>query len=301
MLTTAELRDLSHPSATRSWRAILLDVAVIAGLLAGNVAWPHPLLVALSVLVMGRQQLALAILMHDGAHRRLFRSARWNDLVSQWMLAGPLFFSMHGYKILHLKHHKAPLAAEDPDLSLTGGYPIDSRSFARKLVRDATGLSYLKFLRYFVQAARQRTPGQPKPARSSEKPHLATRLGSTLGTNLALLAGLWALGRPDLYLWLWLMPAFTVLQVLLRIRGVAEHAGYQPTQDQRRCSRTVRPGWQAFILAPHHVHYHIEHHVYPSVPFHQLPKVHALLRQRGSLPEGNLFADYGAVLRALVR
>ena len=42
------------------------------------------------------------------------------------------------------------IAPDDPDLSLIGGYPISKMSLARKLLRDASGISYFKFIKYFI-------------------------------------------------------------------------------------------------------------------------------------------------------
>jgi fatty acid desaturase len=221
-----------------------------------------------------RQQLALAILMHDGSHRRLFKSFFWNDVICQVFCAAPLFFSMYSYQKLHLKHHREPLAADDPDLSLIGGYPISKASFARKLARDAFGVSYFKFIRYFIHMARKpkaKTAVAEKTVGPSELRDQGAGKGipilglaaSILTVNLALWGVLFSTGHGWLYLFLWVLPAVTGLQVLLRIRGVAEHAGYQPNADQRQNARTVLPSWQTFLFAPHHVNYHIEHHLYP--------------------------------------
>ena len=83
-------------------------------------------------------------------------------------------------------------------------------------------------------------------------------------------------------------------------RGITEHAGYQPSADQRLCSRTVINPLETFLFAPHRVAYHIEHHVYPGVPFFNLPRVHAILKERESLPAANVYTSYRAVLRDLV-
>ncbi len=115
-----------------------------------------------------------------------------------------------------------------------------------------------------------------------------------------MLAALSLLGHPWLYLTLWLLPAITALQVLLRIRGIAEHAGYEATKNQMLCSRTVIPSWQTVVFAPHDVNYHIEHHVYPSIPHYNLSKAHKMMRERAILPEANIYSGYDKVLQELV-
>src|SRR5271168_5332750 len=132
MVRVEQIRELSQPKAGRTAVAIAVDWIFIAAGFTLLIAAPGPLTWAFCFLLMARQQLALAIVMHDGAHRRLFKSARWNDIVAQFFCSAPLFFSMYSYQKLHLKHHRDPLAADDPDLSLIGGYPISKASFLRK-------------------------------------------------------------------------------------------------------------------------------------------------------------------------
>lgn len=301
MLSNDELKKLSIVSDLWGCLAIVATWIWIALTFAALLLWPHPLTYAAGFVLMARHQLSLAILMHDAAHRRLFRSLSLNDYAAQLFLAAPILFSLNSYRVFHLKHHQNPLAADDPDLSLIGGYPISKGSFARKLLRDAFGVSYFKFIKYFV--SRSRT-NQGRKAKSDGKrvgPSFPMVLGMVFATNLGIFGVLYALHSPWLYLFFWLLPAMTGLQVLLRIRGIAEHAGYAPNEDQRQNARTVVNRWQTFFFAPNNVNYHIEHHLYPSVPWYRLPAVHALLKARGSLPEKNLYTGYGAVVRELVR
>jgi fatty acid desaturase len=315
MLRNEELRALSLPSGTRATLSLLTDWLLIAGTFALAILVPHPLTWAFCYVFMSRQQLALAILMHDGAHRRLYRDARVNDYLCQVFCAAPLFFSMYSYQKLHLKHHRAPLASDDPDLSLIGGYPISKASFLRKIARDAFGISYFKFIRYFIYMARM--PKAPKgagaavekevgpkelKAQGAGKPMpLSLVLGSVVLVNLAVWGVLFSLGHGWYFLFFWYLPAITSLQVLLRIRGIAEHAGYVAGEDQSRNARTVKPSWQTFLCAPHNVNFHIEHHLYPSVPYFRLPELHRTLSERGAIPAENVFRGYGAVLAQLVK
>jgi fatty acid desaturase len=315
------VRELSVPSPAQSLLAIAFDWALIAACFAAAISaettdipmWTKISVWILCYVFMARQQLALAILMHDGAHRRLMPSAKANDLICQFFCAAPLFFSMYSYQKLHLKHHRDPLAADDPDLSLIGGYPIPLRSFLRKLLRDASGLSYIKFIRYFIHMARNSKPKPIQNDRDVGPSELKTQssTGSRISTvgivtsillmSLLLCSILIAVGHGWFFLIFWVLPAVTFLQVLLRIRGIAEHAGYSQNPDQRLNARTVINPLQTFFFAPHGVNFHIEHHVYPAVPFYNLPKLHRLMMAENLLPPTNLFQGYGKVLKDLVK
>lgn len=286
------LRDLKRISPVRAWGALLVDWGTIGLSLWLCVAFPNPLVWLPAMLITARAQHALAVMMHDAAHCRWLASPRWNDILGQIFFASPLFFSLDGYRWLHFAHHRAPLTPDDPDLPLNGGYPITEASFRRKLLRDITGRTYLKAFRYFTFI----------PERRLRSPLWVLRHPFLVGgiLNLALLAILTAVGQPGVFLFVWLLPQVTLLQVILRIRGVAEHSGLSPGRDQRAATRTMLPSWQTWLLAPHCVHYHIEHHLLPTVPFYHLPRLHQAYRERQVFLPGTISPSYSALYRELV-
>ncbi len=301
MLSKEELKSLSRTSGWHSSLAIALDWIGIAACFALVIYFPHPLSYAVAFILIGRQQLALAILMHDGAHSRLYPSNALNDYIGQFFTAAPLFFSQDSYRKFHLKHHLNPLVPDDPDISLIGGYPIARSSFLRKLLRDISGVSYFKFIGYFIYQPRKKRDPAAKPVSTKNKRLPASvQAASIVLVNGLFFATCWSLGHPWYFLFFWVLPMMTVLQVLLRIRGIAEHAGYQANPEQMLCSRTVVNPVQTFFFAPHQVNYHMEHHEYPSVPFFKLPEVHRLMMARGSLPQANLYSSYRDVIRELL-
>ena len=69
------------------------------------------------------------------------------------------------------------------------------------------------------------------------------------------------------YLLLWFLPLVTLLQAILRLRAVMEHGAVDDTTTPLKAARTnFVPPYLYWILFPHDVHYHIEHHLYPSIP-----------------------------------
>lgn len=300
MLTPQELREFSKVSNGWGIYSIVSTWLLIIATFAIPLYWQHPAAYILAMILMARHQLSLAILMHDAAHKRLFTDVIWNDYAGQFFLASPVLFSLTAYRSFHLKHHKEPLAPDDPDITLTGGYPIPRASFLRKLLRDISGMSYFKFIKYFISKSRTEKTRVKQSKTKRSGPSFKQVIAMMLVANILILTALTVFANWYFYPLLWLLPAFTILQVFLRIRGVAEHAGYEMNSDQRLNSRTIICPWQTFFVAPNNVNYHIEHHVYPSVPWYYLPKVHKLMRERGSIPETNFYSGYGAMLREIL-
>jgi fatty acid desaturase len=307
VLTPQEIKSLSSLNPVRAYLSIAGDYALLALLWTIGILSPHPVVILLLMPLVARTQLALAILMHDGAHRRLHPNPKTSDFISQFFLAGPIFFSAESYKKNHLLHHKIPLTEDDPDLSLIAGYPVSRTSFFRKILRDLSGISYFKFIRYFLYGRHQRAKklgenAQKKGANLKEKKlPLWKLIVSIVVPNLLFFSVFFLASKPWLYFFLWVLPTWTFLQLFLRLRGIAEHSGREANNDQAQCSRTVVNPWQAFFIAPHNVNYHIEHHLYVGIPYYNLPMAHKIMRERGALPQHNVYDSYIPVIKELVK
>jgi fatty acid desaturase len=96
------------------------------------------------------------------------------------------------------------------------------------------------------------------------------------------------------YIALWVVPLLTVLQPVLRLRAVFEHGAVDDLGSPLTAARTNRTwgspaNWAGrLVLFPHHVNYHLEHHLYPAVPHYHLPAVHRLLLEKGALRDAEV-------------
>jgi len=100
-----------------------------------------------------------------------------------------------------------------------------------------------------------------------------------------------------MYVLLWVIPAVTVLQAILRVRAICEHGAPSGYDSALQAARTTIAGpVLRFVLFPHHVNYHIEHHLYPAVPHYNLARLHAELAQRGILSGADV-RSFGATWR----
>ena len=115
--------------------------------------FPSPFLIVLLTMLIGSRQLGLLILMHDASHGILFESSRLNYIFGQWFCGLPMLADMNMYRSYHLAHHKYVLPEKDPDLVLTGHYPISRVSLSRKFLRDISGRSGLAQRSYQIKEA----------------------------------------------------------------------------------------------------------------------------------------------------
>jgi fatty acid desaturase len=298
LLTPELLAQLTTIDDVRAAVALAQTLAIAAGALwAAATVWTVWIVLP-AIVVIAAQQHAMFVLAHDAAHYRLFSDRRVNDAVGRALgtVAG---ISMCAYRIIHRLHHNNLYSEVDPDIALHGGYPRGKAYLLRKLATDLTGLTAWKTYRYFFGApaanaatsVAQRPLDDTAPAlREAALRDRRTVAAFQIAAPLACLAlGGWeGLAK---YLVLWVLPAATVLQALLRVRAIAEHGAPPDQTSPLQAARTNLPGPLArFVLFPHHVNYHVEHHLFPAVPHYRLPALHAALRERGVL--------HGAEVRA---
>ena len=84
-LRREEVDELLELEDRYSWRSLLADWGLIAASFALVARWPNPLTIVLALFVIGGRQLGLAVLMHEAAHRTLFRNRRFNDWAGNWL------------------------------------------------------------------------------------------------------------------------------------------------------------------------------------------------------------------------
>ena len=98
---------------------------------------------------------------------------------------------------------------------------------------------------------------------------------------------------------LWVLPLVTVVQAILRLRAIAEHGATADFSSPLTAARTnVAPAWLEWLIFPHHVNYHIEHHLYASVPHYNLPALHAEMMKSRVL-EGAEVVPFRVTLRKI--
>lgn len=284
------VQRLARRSPMRATLAILNDVAAIAAAIALALAfWPDPLVVVAAVVVIGTRQHALFVIAHDAAHYLLYERRWLNDLAGR-ACATAQGLSMCTYRVIHRLHHNNLYGQLDPDTALHGGYPRGKWYLIRKLLKDLTGFTAWKTYAYFLGGAPALNTATKVALRPLDDTSSKLRAEARSDRNLviafhaaALGAAAWS-GWLIQYLVLWIVPLVTVVQAILRLRAIAEHGATSDFSSPLTAARTnLGPAWLEWLVFPHHVNYHIEHHLYASVPHYGLPELHREMVKQGIL------------------
>ncbi len=293
-LSKEELRELSIVNPILACIHVGAEWGLIVATIYICQRFWHPMLYVFAAAFIASRQHALLVLMHDGVHYRLLRNRRLNDWMSEVMLAWPHFVSARQYRKNHFAHHRYLNSAQDPDLKRRKGdpawaFPLAIPELAKLLLRDATGLNAAAMLKLAASVASADTV----PVRL-----LVVRYGF----YAAALGAIIYAGALEGFALYWVIPMFSWLVFIMRIRSIAEHHGIEEPDSAYPLTRTTRASWLERIwLAPKNVNYHIEHHFFPSVPFYRLPKLHATLLSKPGFREGaHITGSYWGVLEESV-
>lgn len=316
------------------WRGPLLIVHAWIVIFAaiGLALWAaHPLAWIAAIILVGSRQLGLAILMHDGAHGLLHPNRKVNNFLGQWASGIFTGSDLQAYRAYHLMHHRYTQQPEDPDLRLSLPFPTSKASMARKILRDLTGLTFLKqrggqmltmfaALRLIIASRGEVLTGYDKKAgrpevgltgeavdpqsqNDAQTLFIGKVTAQFLLVQMALLALSYLSGFGALPFLIWIIALATTFQLFLRIRNIAEHACTTTgSEDPFTHARTTYAGWlERATVAPYWVNYHSEHHLFMGVPCYNLPKAHALLMVKGMEDQMTIADGYWAVLKQVTR
>ena len=296
------VRRLSRISAWRSAWSVLQEFLVIGSLIAAALTWWTWWVIIPCVILIGTRQHALFVLAHESAHYRLFEQRWLNDFIGR-ICATLQGLSMRTYRVIHRLHHNNLYTELDPDTALHGGYPRGRAYLVKKLLKDLSGLTAWKTYAYFLGGA----PALNTQTQVAIRPldDTAAKLreearqdrNTVIAFHVLMLVIFSSTGFILEYLVLWILPLLTVVQAILRLRAIAEHGATTDFSSPLTAARTnLVPAWLGWLLFPHRVNYHIEHHLYASVPQYNLPALHRELAERGILADAEVVPFVGATL-----
>ncbi len=261
-LTRIDVR-LSLLHIALEWAGIVVAAVVCEHFWSTNAWW---LVWAAACVWIGARLHAFGIMAHDGTHGLLSSNKTFNDLLVELTLAWPVMLSLPAYRRMHRLHHRHLNTDVDPDFARNRPDRLATRTNIVQFVQILSGINpeQREMLRFIKGTSHEHDP-EPAP--------LVPRVvvyGVVLGSAVVF-------GHVDLLAKYWLAPFFSWFLVSMRLKGITEHFAVDSTAPCR-ASRTLKAGflWR-FLVAPKNVSLHIEHHLYPSVPFYRLPALHTAL------------------------
>ena len=271
---------ITRLSVITPWKSLLAIAAdwlmIISAAALCELYFSIPLYL-LTLLFVGSRYYGLAVLMHEAAHYRLTHNRKLNDWIGEVLCALPLlFFTLQGYRNHHIKHHQYLDKIQDPDLEIIRDNPY----YDYPKTRYAIYLNLLKAIigGYFISIMRITSKSKELKALNN----IPTKLKwARIGFFLVLLTSSLVFGFLDKLLLYWLVPLMTSFSFFLYVHSVAEH-NRKACDDILTSSRHINANVLETICFPHNVNYHLDHHLYPSVPFYNLPKLHNELLARPS-------------------
>ena len=276
LLSKDEIRDLSRIDSVKFTAAALLEYSLIAAAVVISQTWWNPIIYVLAVIVIGSRINGLGGLMHDAAHYRAYSNRSLNDFVGE-LLALPTSASMAGYRNTHFAHHRELNSANDPDWQRNVGlkefeFPAPRTSVLMYFGQYLTGLK--------IGAA---LGGFHKNKETRDIPAAVAR--ARLVFFLGLIAASIALGFWKILLLYWIVPLLTVFLAIRYLRNVAEHYAVEHEHVLNESRTVMAPVWELWLIAPWGLNYHLEHHLFPSVPCFRLGELHRLLMTREPYPQ----------------
>ena len=274
-LTPAMLRELSVRSDLQgALRAgshfgvvVILGITIWLVSSAWGLVWALPLIAVQAYFVA-----FLFMAMHETAHKTAFQS-RVLNLVVGHLSAFLIAHRYEYYCLFHWDHHRYTQDPDrDPEL-IVGPRPASDTQLA---------IAYSGLLQI---AGRERlllrhalTGEVALPWIPENKRHIVVREARLYLAGYVLLFAISLAFSSAILLWAWIVPLLAG-QLILRPYLYAEHTGCERTRSAFDNTRTTYTGavmkWVAWNMP-----YHVEHHAYPSIPFHALPKLNQIVDDR---------------------
>ena len=88
---------------------------------------------------------------------------------------------------------------------------------------------------------------------------------------------------------------------LKRLFGLTQHTGLKDNiKDHRYSTRTMHLN-PIFSFLYWQMEYHIEHHMFPTVPSHNLPKLHELIKDQMPPAKKGLLSAYSEIIPTILK
>ena len=232
---------------------------------------------------------------HESLHRTAFKTVWMNDALYEIASFMVLRESVP-WRWSHTRHHTDTIIiGRDPEIAVPR--PPDLVGLVLSFFSLKSGPR--DFRRMFLHAGGRLTPAEATYIPVSEQPKVYRNARIYLAIYLGFIG--WAVAlRSFLPLMYVGFPSFYGAWLLL-IFGLTQHAGLaEDVLDHRLNCRTVYLN-PVFRYLYWEMNYHVEHHMFPLVPYHALGRLHQELKADMPKPYNGLWEAYREIVPTLLR
>ena len=232
---------------------------------------------------------------HESGHRTAFKTVWMNDVLYE-IASFMVFRESVAWRWSHTRHHTDTIiVGRDPEIAVPRPPDILGILLSFFVLKSAPK----EFVKMLKHCFGKLTPAEKTYIPESEHPKLfrnariyvfiyASIITAAI-TSQSILP-LMYIGLPSFY-GAWLMVVF----------GLTQHAGLaEDVLDHRLNCRTVYMN-PIFRYLYWEMNYHIEHHMFPMIPYHALGKLHQELKPDMPLPYRGLWEAYREIIPALFK
>lgn len=270
------------------WSLLLLASGYLLYLAEGS-AWYIPMLIVYGSAI----SVPAYALSHECAHGTAFRT-RWINEVLFWISSIIFYEEPYYRRYAHASHHTYTWQK-----GIDAQMPFETPMTFRGWLLETSGIGYFVWItRIMIANAQGKFTDQVKSfTPESELPKLKWGARGMLATygliTLAILSG------ADFLLWYFLLPRI-LGNPLLYLYTLIQHVDMEEDQpDLRKSTRSFKTNaFNRFLYM--NMNYHVEHHMYPTVPFHALPALNQAVKDQLPEPDPGFFLTNYRVLKAII-
>jgi fatty acid desaturase len=264
MVMQPRAQDFIQRSNLRGFTALFFDWGVIFGVIGFSIWMNDWIVYLISVWIIGAFQYAIGeSLFHEASHFNLFKTKKLNDYL-EWVYAVPFFVDMNQYRTEHLDHHYQMNTEVDHivrDYEVHGLNNPKKNLFWMWFIKPIIGYAGLFYLRFAIQL---------NPPKSSIKFAIFW---------IPIISIFWYFDVLHILAMYWFIPFLWSFASFFYWAEITEHYN-------------TKSGFRSDIgflknLFHHNGGYHYIHHLYPTIPWYNLPEAHnALCPEKTDISRG---------------